>query len=363
MLKCLNQGEKFGGTGDDIINSLYFYKCYKGLLGKVSEPSLELAQATLLIADFETGMGLSGIHSSSVKATKYSQMIYLSDPSHPTHKFDSLETKVEKFLTLANLIIFENKLHFYSPNPSRDCCLPLEISYDYMGELPLEYRKWVEHVKLLSVFTVYFINGMQLKGKLKQGYRLSELEICMVRRMIALSKTSTLGELPLKYFTSKRASFNNYHIALVFQFILFNTYKITICDLASDLLNFCSDQFPQSYIKLLINQKSQKLKTAKKIITLAIDPSALKIITNERLKYLEANNTILSWSYFFSVRTLIVEESAQLDATTIRLVMEKLEGFVRFWPSAANKSLVDILKAKLEDGRGASITYYDLNNS
>jgi hypothetical protein len=363
MLKCLNQGEKIGGTDDDIINNLYFYKCYKGLLEMVSEPSLELVQATLLIADFETGIGLSGIQPSSVKVTKYSQMIYLNDPSHSIHKFDSLETKVEKFLTLANLIVYENKLYFFSPNPSRDCCLPPEIDFDYIGELPLEYRKWVEHAKLLGIISVYLINGIQLKSKLKQGYKLSELEVCMVRRMVMLSTTSTLGVLPLKYFTSKRANFNNYHIAILFQYIFFNTYKIIICDLASELVDFCSDQFPQPYKKLLIKQKSQKLKTAKKIITLATDPSALEIITNERLKYLEANNSVLSWSYFFSVRTLIAEESVQLDATMVRLVMEKLEGFVRFWPTAANKSLVDILKAKLNDGRGASITYYDLNKS
>jgi hypothetical protein len=363
MLKCLNQGEKIGGTGDDIINNLYFYKCYKELLGKVSKPSLELVQATLLIADFETGIGLSGIRPSSVKVTRYSQMIYLNDPSHPTHNFDSLETKVEKFLTLANLTVYENKLHFYSPNPTRDCCLPLQIDFDYIGELPLEYRKWIEHAKLFSIISVYLINGIQLKSKLKQGYKLSELEIETIRKMITLSTTSNLGELPLKYFTSKQAKFNNYHIAIVLQFIFFNTYKIVICDLASELVKFCSDQFPQSYTKLLTKLKFQKLKTSKKIIALATNISTLKVLTNERLKYLEASHTVISWSYLFSFRALIADESVQLDAAAIRLVMEKLEGFVRFWPSAVNMSLVDILKAKLEDGRGASITYYDLNKN
>ncbi|KXN70820.1 hypothetical protein CONCODRAFT_6603 [Conidiobolus coronatus NRRL 28638] len=362
MLKSLNQGEKFGDTGDNILNNLYFYKCYKGLLGMVNEPSLELVQATLLIADFETGMGLSGIQPSSVKVTKYSQMIYLNDPSHPTHKFDTLETKVEKFLTSTNLIAYESKLYFYSPSPIKDCCSPLEIDSDYIGELPFEYRKWVEHAKLLCIVSVYLINGIQLKSKLKQGSKLSELEVDMARRMVALSTTS-LGELPLKYFTSRQVNFNNYHIAMIFQYIFFNTYKIVISDLVSDLVNFCSDQFPQSYTKLLIKQKSQKLKTSKKIIALAINASTLKILTKERLKYLEASHTALGWAYFFSVRTLISEESEQLDATTVRIVLEKLEGFVRFWPSAGNKSLFEILKAKLEEGRGVSITYYDLNKN
>ncbi|KXN70819.1 hypothetical protein CONCODRAFT_6600 [Conidiobolus coronatus NRRL 28638] len=361
MLKCLNQSEKLSTTWSDIINNLYFYKCYKGLLGNVSEPSLELVQAMFLVADFETGIEFSEIQPSYVKVTKYSQMIYLNDPSHPIHKFDSLETKVEKFLTFNNLIAYESKLYFYSPNPSRDCCLPVEINFDYIGELPLEYRKWVEHTKLLTITSIYFINGMQLKSKLKHGYKLSWLEICMVRRMVSLSTTPKLGGLPLKYFASKRTNFNNYHIAILFQFIYSNFYKIVINELISDLVNYCSDQFSPGYIKFLIKQKPQKVKASKKIIALATNPSALKIITNERLKYLESSQLTLSWAYFFSFRTLLVEESDQLDATTVRIVMQKLERFVRFWPSAGNKSLVDILKVKLGKGRGIFITYYDLN--